>query len=236
MAPSGPATNSGQSVPWTLRWKRYFLPVGLGLAGASLLLLFWPPLASMTDIWRLSGFEDEELALAENAPLKPQGRMDDKVRTIQAAKDRLISRGGSSATGVIEALSEAAGDPDRPHYVRALAHILVAIGDPRSRAVLERVREGDVYVEAFLLDLGVVSAAPALIEALRRSNGDRAALPRARNAAGKDQPRQEVALKALRRHFPVDFGFDRDRWLRWWHDKGRRFRFHGPTARYQSGP
>jgi hypothetical protein len=186
----------------------------------------------MIEIWALDAYEDGELALAEGVPLPPPDDADPLVREIQARKARLLGMGRTAVPGLMQALRDAARDGERIHLRRLYAHLLAAIGDPRSLGVLERVREGDCYVEASLLDMGAKSAVPALIRMMTPPDEERGPGPGVRHAAGADRQASSVAREALKRHFGVDFKGDPDRWRRWWRRIGTEVRFDPATSRY----
>jgi hypothetical protein len=195
-----------------VRWA--LLRLGFLLCAGA--FLFWPPLRALTELWRLEAQEEGVLALAEGRSLHHAGNADSQVRAALKSKERLLALGPSAVEGLMEKLAQSIRSSDRFHHRRAYAHILCAIGDPRALGVLERVREGDVYVEACLLSFGRRSAAPALIEALKDGHSDRGPRPRFRYAAGPDRPAREVALEALRLAFDGPEQDDFDIWNRWW--------------------
>ncbi len=207
------------------------VPAAAGVLAASLAMMFWPPLSCTYQIWILESCEDETLAIAEGLDLDPPAGSDAGVRSIQAAKKRLLDSGSSAAKGLIEALDSSCGKPDRIHHARAYAHLLCAIGDRRAAPVVARVGDGDPYIEAFLLDCGFKGAAAGLIAALDPGPA-RGFRPPARNAAGPDVDSRILAAGALERNFKTGFGPDPEKWKLWWRENYSRLAYDSMSLKY----
>lgn len=208
------------------------VPAAAGVLAASLAMLFWPPFAGTYDLWVLESSDDGVLAMAESLPLSLPPGSGGEVLKVQSAKAALLALGPAAVDGLVHALNGTGGRPGMFHHRRAYAHILCAIGDRRAAQALSRARDGDVYVECFLLDCGFKSAAAELIAALEGGYAGRGGPPLRNAAGGRGDPESE-ALSALDRNFRTGFGRDREKWKKWWRACSARIVYDGASGRYE---